>query len=170
MVNNDDNRTLGAVIRDARTKAKLGLRELARELSITPPYQCDIEYDRRVPSEEVLRATADELKLDFDDLMARAGRFGDRADRYMKRNPLAAALFRTISEDNLSEEALIELQRKAEELARKKKKEIPSDELVAADNRLTTDLREWIESDMLIQRLTRLFNRRHVRGGEYASD
>jgi transcriptional regulator with XRE-family HTH domain len=123
MANNDDNRTLGEVIRDARTKAKLGLRELARKLSITPSYQSDIEYDRRVPSEEVLRATADELNLDFDDLMARAGRFGEQADRYLKKNPIAGALFRTISEDNLSEEALIELRRKAEELVKKKRKE-----------------------------------------------
>lgn len=120
---NNNNRTLGEVIRDARTAARLGLRELAKKLSITPSYQSDIEYDRRVPSEEVLRGTATELKLDFDDLMARAGRFGERADRYFKRHPIAGALFRTISEDNLSEEALIELQRKAEELAKKKRKE-----------------------------------------------
>jgi transcriptional regulator with XRE-family HTH domain len=55
--------------------------------------------------------------------------------------------------------------------------EIPSEELAAADYRLPTDLREWIEerpqlgtllrslrtspeSDMLIQRITRFFNRR----------
>ncbi len=55
--------------------------------------------------------------------------------------------------------------------------DIPSEELAAADYRLSTDLREWIEerpqlgtllrslrsspeSDMLIQRLTRFFNRR----------
>lgn len=123
MANNSDNRTLGEVIREARTAAGLGLRELAKKLSITPSYQSDIEYDRRVPSEEVLRATATELKLDFDDLMARAGRFGDRADRYMKRNPIAGALFRSISEDNLGEEALRKLLREAEEMARKKKKE-----------------------------------------------
>jgi hypothetical protein len=35
MANNDDNRTLGEVIRDARTRAKLGLRELAKKLSIS---------------------------------------------------------------------------------------------------------------------------------------
>jgi len=57
--------------------------------------------------------------------------------------------------------------------------EIPSEELAAADNRLTPDLRDWIEerpkltallrslrtspeSDMLIQRLTRIISRRLV--------
>jgi transcriptional regulator with XRE-family HTH domain len=57
--------------------------------------------------------------------------------------------------------------------------EIPSDELAAADHRLTAEMREWIEdrpqlgallrslrsspeSDMLIQRLARFFNRRSL--------
>ena len=118
-----DSRTLGEVIRDARVAAGLSLRELAKRLFITPSYQSDIENDRRVPAEDVLRETATALKLDFDDLMARAGRFGEQAGRYMRRHPTAGALFRRISESNLPDEALQKLMREAEELARKKREE-----------------------------------------------
>ena len=79
------SKTLGDVIRDARVAAKKGLREFSRELGITPSYQSDIENDRRVPAEDVLQKIAAVLDLNFDDLMARAGRFGEQAERYMRR-------------------------------------------------------------------------------------
>lgn len=123
MPNDSDSRSLGEVIRDARVKAGLGLREFAKQLSITPSYQSDIENDRRIPAEDVLRQTATGLNLDFDDLMARVGRFGEQAGRYMRRHPAAGALFRRISESNLPDEALQKLMREAEELARKKREE-----------------------------------------------
>src|SRR5262249_41275715 len=112
--------TLGDVIREARVRAKRGLRELARELDITPSYLSDIENDRRVPAEDVLRRIAVLLKLDFDELMALAGRFGERAERYLKRHPEAGKLFRKISEKNLEESDLRKLSDKADELGEKK--------------------------------------------------
>jgi transcriptional regulator with XRE-family HTH domain len=123
MATDPDSRSLGEVIRAARVAARLSLRALARRLAITPSYQSDIENDRRVPAEDVLRATAAALKIDFDDLMARAGRFGEQAGRYLRRHPTAGALFRKIAESNLSEEALKKLLGSAEELGRKKPKE-----------------------------------------------
>jgi transcriptional regulator with XRE-family HTH domain len=94
-------RTLGEIIREGRLAKKLGLRELARELEITPSYLSDIENDRRVPSEEVLRKLAARLDLDADHLLAFAGRFDDDAERYLKGNPSVWALFRRISEKRL---------------------------------------------------------------------
>jgi len=113
---NDPEKTLGEVIREARIHAKLSLREFAKKLEITPSYQSDIENDRRIPSDEVLRATATSLKLDFDDLMARTGRVGEKAERYVRRRPTAGALLRTISDKNLSEEQLKKLLRDAEKM------------------------------------------------------
>lgn len=97
-------KTLGDIIREARTGKSLGLRELARRVEKTPSYLSDIENDRRVPAEEVLRAIAGQLDLDLDDLMALAGRLGDEAERYMSRNPAAGVLMRKLSAANAPKE------------------------------------------------------------------
>lgn len=119
MVNTRDSKTLGDVIREARTP-KGSLREYAKKLDITPSYLSDIENDRRVPAEDVLRKIAELLGLDFNDLMARAGRFGEDADRYMRKHPTAGVLFRQLSESNLADDDLAKLLKKAEELAKKR--------------------------------------------------
>jgi transcriptional regulator with XRE-family HTH domain len=117
---NNDARTLGEVLRDARVSAELTLRDLAKKLDITASYISDIENDRRVPSEDVLERLAAELNLAFDDLMARAGRVGDQAERYMKQNPAAGILFRRISERRLPEEDLKKLLTQVERMGTKK--------------------------------------------------
>jgi transcriptional regulator with XRE-family HTH domain len=122
MANTRGEKSLGEVIREARV-AMGSLREFAKNLGITPSYMSDIENDRRIPAEDVLKRIADLLKLDFDDLMARAGRFGDDAERYMRRHPTAGVLFRQISEANLADDDLIKLLKKAEEMGRKRDQE-----------------------------------------------
>ena len=116
-------RTLGEIIREGRLARKHGLRELARELVITPSYLSDIENDRRVPSEDVLRKLAARLDLDVDHLLALAGRFGDDAERYMKRNPSVGVLFRRISENNLKEDDIQKLVDQVEKLGKGKHKD-----------------------------------------------
>jgi len=111
-----NEKTLGEHIRDARVAKGSSLRELARQLTITPSYLSDIENDRRVPAEQVLRAIANLLQLDFDTLMAMAGRLSAKAERYMKRHPTAGMLFRRISDQNLPEEELKKLLMKVEGL------------------------------------------------------
>ncbi len=119
MADNKRMKTLGELIREVRTP-KGSLREFAKKLKITPSYLSDIENDRRVPAENVLRRMADLLDLDFNDLMAKGGRFGDDADRYMRRHPTVGMLFRHLAAANLAEEDLVKLLKKAEELARNK--------------------------------------------------
>ena len=101
-----DDRTLGDIIHDARARLKLTLRDVTKKLEITPSYLSDIENDRRVPSEEVLAKLATLLQLDVDDLMARAGRFGENAVRYMMRTPAAGVLFRRLAEGKASGETV----------------------------------------------------------------
>jgi transcriptional regulator with XRE-family HTH domain len=115
-----DTKRLGDVIRDARVAAGRGLRDLARELNITPSYLSDIENDRRVPADEVMKRIATLLKLDFDELMAIAGRIGEDAERFLRRNPEVGKLFRKISEKNLSESDLRKVSKTVDELGRKK--------------------------------------------------
>ena len=108
--------TLGDQIRVGRARLRMTLRELGAATGKTPSYLSDIENDRRVPSEAVLRSIADALELDFDDLMASAGRFGEDADRYLKRNPQAGVLFRRMSERNVAPEVIKRLMDETPEL------------------------------------------------------
>jgi transcriptional regulator with XRE-family HTH domain len=118
---NTSDKTLGEVIRDARVAAEMSLRDLSNKLDISPSYISDIENDRRVPSEQVMHQLADALKVSFDDLMARAGRVGDEAERYLKHHPTAGVLFRRISDKRLPEELLKKLLRSVEQMEPKKK-------------------------------------------------
>ena len=120
MANERANKTLGEVIRDARVAAGQSLREFARTLEITPSYQSDIENDRRIPSEEVLKRIAGLLSLDFEELMALGGRFGDDAERYLRRHPTAGALFRKLSETNATGDVLRKMLQDAKEFEQKK--------------------------------------------------
>lgn len=112
------NKTLGEVIRDRRVEKDLSLRDLAKLINIAPSYLSDIENDRRVPAEEIIRNIAQVLDLDADDLMARGGRFGDEADRYLKKHPAAGILLRRISTTRLNEDDLGKLLKEAERLGR----------------------------------------------------
>jgi HTH-type transcriptional regulator, competence development regulator len=112
--------TLGLRIREARRNKELGLREVARHLDRTPSYISDIENDRRTPSEDVIRQLADELDLEFEELMALAGRLGSDADRYLRRRPAATTLFRRIYESDLSDAEIQKLVQRAEKLARER--------------------------------------------------
>ena len=108
--------TLGDLIRIGRAREKMTLRKLAEEIGKTPSYLSDIENDRRVPKEEVLRAIAEKLELDFDELMAAAGRIGEDADRYLRRNPQAGVLFRRLSERNVAPDVIRRLIKETPEL------------------------------------------------------
>jgi transcriptional regulator with XRE-family HTH domain len=102
-------KSLGDTVRDARIALDLSLREIARQADIAPSYLSDIENDRRVPAEEMLRTLASLLKLDFNELMAQAGRVGDDAERYLKKHPSAGVLFRRLAEKGVGEDRLKQL-------------------------------------------------------------
>lgn len=116
MANNETEMTLGDQIRVGRARLRMTLRDLAAATGKTPSYLSDIENDRRVPSEVVLKSIADALGLGFDDLMASAGRFGENADRYLKRNPQAGILFRRLSERNVAPDVIKRLMIEVPEL------------------------------------------------------
>lgn len=112
---------LGEMIRESRVAKGLALRELARRVERAPSYLNDIEHDRRVPSESVLRQICQELGMDIDRALAAAGRVGDGAEQYMKSNPTAGVLFRRVAEAGLDERDLKALLTKAEQLARRRR-------------------------------------------------
>lgn len=108
--------SVGDIVNEARVRKRLGLRALARELNIAPSYLSDIENDRRVPSEAVLRDMSRVLELDFDQLMQEAGRLGEGAEQFLRENQLAGRLFRRMAQSQLDQEALEKLMSSFEEL------------------------------------------------------
>lgn len=106
MASNGKGQSLGQQVRDARIAANQTLRGLARDLELSPSYLNDIEFDRRVPSTEVLRRIADRLVLDLDALLAAAGRVGiaKDAEQYIRETPSAGVLFRRVTDDRLTED------------------------------------------------------------------
>jgi len=119
----NDNTSLGEVIHDARIKLGLSLRDVTKKFKITPSYLSDIENDRRVPSEDVLEKIADLLHLDYDDLMARAGRFGEDAVRYMMRTPAAGVLFRRLAQQQASGQTVEKLLKMADQESGRQKEQ-----------------------------------------------
>lgn len=115
--------SLGDFINTARVNKRLGLRALARELDIVPSYLSDIENDRRVPSEAVLRAISEKLNLNFDVLMQLAGRLGEDAQQYLHRHELAGQLFRRIAESQLDQESLERLMKSIDQLEEKEEED-----------------------------------------------
>lgn len=100
---------LGEFLNKQRIQKDLTLRELARRVEIGPSYLSDIENDRRVPAEDVLKRFAVELEIDVEDIMARAARLGETAERYLETHPYAVRLVRKIAACDLSEEQLKKL-------------------------------------------------------------
>ncbi|WP_437606338.1 helix-turn-helix transcriptional regulator [Sorangium sp. So ce834] len=112
--------SLGQRLQDRRIGAGMGLRELARKADITPSYLSDIESDRRVPSEDVLRTLANLLHLDADELISRAGRVGELVEDYIKGEPAAGILFRKVAEGRLNKNAIEQLIKHTEKLTKNK--------------------------------------------------
>jgi transcriptional regulator with XRE-family HTH domain len=117
--------SLGDRVRQARLAKGMSLRGLARRIDKAPSYLNDIEYDRRVPSEAVVRQLCAELGLDVDVMLAVAGRVGEGAEDYMRSEPTAGVLFRRVAQERLDEEALQELLARVEQLSKRRRPKPP---------------------------------------------
>src|SRR4051794_8409056 len=102
----NEDQTLGEVIRRARKDKNLTLRDLASRLDLHYAYLSDVESGRRTPSEDVLKDIAKHLRLDFEYIMALAGRLGERGNRYLMRHPKATLLLLRISRAKLTDDQL----------------------------------------------------------------
>ena len=87
----------GAFIRQAREAKEIGLREMAKKIGVSPTYLSKIERDEfPPPAEDKVKALAEILGFDVDDLLARAGRVSSDISDIIKRRPVElAALLRT---------------------------------------------------------------------------
>lgn len=108
MPDSKDEKTIGAVVAEARKAAGLSLRDLSAKLEIHFTYLADIEKNNRKPSEKVLRGLSEQsgLNLDFDEMMARVGRLGSETEQYLKSHPMFGIFLRHIVRENLNDSQL----------------------------------------------------------------
>lgn len=101
----------GERIRRLRTEQKLGLRSFAKTIGISPTYLSRIETneEKSPPAEKVIRAIANELGDDFDELMGMAGRVASDVEKVITKDPGMPAFLRTAKEKNLSSGELMKM-------------------------------------------------------------
>lgn len=78
--------SFGQRVRRVREAKKLGLREAAAKLKISPAYLSRIERgdEKTPPAEDVIRAIAELCDDSFDELMHLAGRLPSDVKEYLK--------------------------------------------------------------------------------------
>jgi transcriptional regulator with XRE-family HTH domain len=112
-------KTFGALIRRKREEKEIGLREFAKKLEVSPTYLSKIERDEfPPPTEKRVKAIAEILGCDVDDLLARAGRVASELSHIIRRHPADyAALLRTTR--GMPREKIKRLVEKAKEMKTK---------------------------------------------------
>ena len=104
----------GAFIRREREGKGIGLREMAKMIGVSPTYLSMVERDAMMPpAEDKVKAIANIINCDADDLLARAGRLATDISDIIKRRPVElAALLRNTK--GLSVAEIVQLARQAE--------------------------------------------------------
>lgn len=107
----------GEFVRRARETNGVGLREMAKMIGVSPTYLSKIERDEFTPpTEEKVRAIAQIIDCDVDELLARAGRVSSDLSEIIRRRPVElASLLRTT--DGLTTEDIAKLARDAKRVS-----------------------------------------------------
>lgn len=114
--------SLGQAIKQKRLAADYTLRAFAEMIQISAAHQSDIEHGRRMPSEAVLRRTAEVLKkvgATYEEFLALDSRLGEDLQGMIQSTPEIGQLLRQVKDTGRDpREILRRLQeslRKAEE-------------------------------------------------------
>ena len=104
--------TLGERIKELRMALGISLRSLAGTVKKTPPFISDIELGRRYPSDEVLEAIAEVLKVPVGELKSLDTRSSlDDLKRLAQKDPEWGMAFRAVAHkaESLSPEEFMKL-------------------------------------------------------------
>lgn len=87
----------GEFVRRERAAKEIGLREMARKIGVSPTYLSRVERDEfPPPAEDKVKAIAEIIGCDVDQLLARAGKVASDLSDIIKRRPAELAeLLRT---------------------------------------------------------------------------
>lgn len=117
-MSNEDS-SFGATVRRLREERKIGLRKFAQIVGMSPTYLSKVERDEfKPPTEEKVRAIAEALGQDPDELLALGGRVASDLAGIIQRNPRQMADFLRMA-NGMSEEdrrrILADMRRRAKE-------------------------------------------------------
>ena len=94
-----EQKTFGSVVGEARLQKKIGLRDFAIMMDLSPAYISQMEADIcKPPKEENIKRIAEKLEINADKLLALAGKISDDVrEEILKKifeTPEVASLFR----------------------------------------------------------------------------
>ena len=106
----------GEFVRREREAKDIGLREMAKMIGVSPTYLSKVERDEfPPPAEDKVRAIANIIRCDVDELLALAGRVSSDVAEIIKHRPVElAALLRTAN--GMSAEQIARLTRQAQKV------------------------------------------------------
>ena len=109
-----EEQRFGVFVRREREARGFGLREMAKMIGVSPTYLSKVERDEFAPpAEDKVKAIAQVLDCDADDLLARAGRVSTDISDIIKRHPVElASLLRTTK--GLSADGITRITRQAQ--------------------------------------------------------
>jgi transcriptional regulator with XRE-family HTH domain len=108
--------TFGRMIRSLRKARGISQRDLAEKAGIDFTYLSKIENDRMPPpAESTIRAMAEVLQSDADELIRLAGKVPSDLAEYLIREPLAIKFLRSAQGDIKTREDWIKLLRKVDQ-------------------------------------------------------
>ena len=86
--------TFGSRVRCERERQKIGLRQAAKEIGVSPTYLSMVERGEfNPPAEDKIRAIGKLLALDEDELLALAGKVSSDLTAIIRDNPKEMASF-----------------------------------------------------------------------------
>ena len=78
----------GAYVRQKREDREIGLRKMAKKIGISPTYLSKIERDEfSPPAEDKVKAIAEILDVDVDELLALAGKVSSDITQIIREHP-----------------------------------------------------------------------------------
>ena len=114
-MSNEDG-SFGATVRRLREEQKIGLRKFALMVGMSPTYLSKVERDEfKPPTEEKVRAIAEVLGQDADELLSLAGRVSADLADIIQRHPREMATFLRAA-NGLSAEEMKQLAKEAKRL------------------------------------------------------
>lgn len=118
-MSNEDS-SFGATVRRLREGQKIGLRKFAQIVGMSPAYLSKVERDEfKPPTEKKVRAIAEALGQDADELLSLAGRVSADLADIIQRHPREMATFLRAA-NGLSAEEMQRLAEEAQRLARRR--------------------------------------------------
>jgi HTH-type transcriptional regulator, competence development regulator len=98
----------GSFIRRQREAKDIGLREMAKMIGVSPTYLSKVERDEfPPPAEDRVKAIAQIIQHDSDDLLARAGRVSSDLSEIIKQQPKEMATFLRAMKGRSAEELTV---------------------------------------------------------------